>query len=973
MTDRSIMVRLGATMQGLRQAFQQASSEAKKTAADIEAAGKRSDDALGKSERRGLSFGAAFKTASTFVDKHRDSLDRMGQAATVSGALLAGGLALVVRSSAQFGQAMSGVAATGQDARNNIDALRQSALKMGPELGVSAKDAAGAIESLLKAGVSAKDVLGGALPGALTLAAAGTMDVGDAAEIAATALTQFKLSGKDIPHVADLLAAGAGKAQGEVSDMAAALKQSGLVASQFGLSLEETVGTLTAFASAGLLGSDAGTSLRTMLLRLGNPAGEAADTMKRLGIAAYDSRGQFVGMASLADQLKTRLKGLTPAQRDAAMATIFGSDAIRAANVLYAQGAAGIQQWTSEVNAQGFASDTAATKLDNLMGDLKKLGAAAEAAAIQMGSGMDGPLRGLVKNATGLVEWFGKLPAPIQQGAAMLAGFGGGALLAGGALMKLSVSAVDTWRSFRDLVPAGSKLSGALGKLGIAATVASAAFATAAWIGSTQQQALDSTRSSVEMLKASLLGWNKSGSIAALDRDFSNLGNGLEGLRGAFINLKVNGGAATEGITNAVANMLGWKTGLQTTREQIEKLDTALSSMNATDAATAYARISEEATRAGFSTEELTRLFPRYRDTLIQAKNETQSGATALGNMAAQAEAATAAIRDHANALLALSGSEIGFEAAIDNAAETIKRNGRNLDLNTAAGRANRAALNDLATASAAYIEKLKETGTSSDKVEAAQKRAATAFYRSATAAGMSSSAAIKLGRELGLIPPNTKVNIKSTLDRKGIVDWRSAKIDPKTGKVIVKRDSSDYDNWKPKPKYAVVNLTTKRIGLADGGVLDRTGGSLVRAYADGGVDSAPKIGAQQPQVRNYAGPGGILWSEEGSGPWEAFVSGHPAKRGRSRTIAADVVGRLGGDVMWRNADGSVLDRRSILSQSQPLVLNAPTPGTAAAASKLDPGVLREALSGMSIELVDRGDVLSERVAARLTLARARR
>jgi hypothetical protein len=43
-------------------------------------------------------------------------------------------------------------------------------------------------------------------------------------------MTQFKLSGKDIPHIADLLAAGAGKAQGEVSDLAMALNQTGLVA-----------------------------------------------------------------------------------------------------------------------------------------------------------------------------------------------------------------------------------------------------------------------------------------------------------------------------------------------------------------------------------------------------------------------------------------------------------------------------------------------------------------------------------------------------------------------------------------------------------------------------------------------------------------------------------------------------------------------------------------------------------------------
>jgi TP901 family phage tail tape measure protein len=132
------------------------------------------------------------------------------------------------------------------------------------------------IEALAKAGVSTTDILGGGLTGALSLAAAGNQSVGDAAETAASAMTQFKLSGKDIPHIADLLAAGAGKAQGEVSDLAMALNQTGLVASQTGLSINETTAGLAAFASAGLIGSDAGTSFKTMLLRLTPTSGQGA-------------------------------------------------------------------------------------------------------------------------------------------------------------------------------------------------------------------------------------------------------------------------------------------------------------------------------------------------------------------------------------------------------------------------------------------------------------------------------------------------------------------------------------------------------------------------------------------------------------------------------------------------------------------------------------------------------------------------
>ena len=74
----------------------------------------------------------------------------------------------------------------------------------------SATEAANAIEVLLKANVSAKDVLSGGLRGSLDLAAAGGLGVAQAAEIAATSMQQFKLRGEDMAHVADLLAAGDG-------------------------------------------------------------------------------------------------------------------------------------------------------------------------------------------------------------------------------------------------------------------------------------------------------------------------------------------------------------------------------------------------------------------------------------------------------------------------------------------------------------------------------------------------------------------------------------------------------------------------------------------------------------------------------------------------------------------------------------------------------------------------------------------
>jgi len=317
-------------------------------------------------------------------------------------AAVVGGMA--VSKMANFEAAMSEVrAATGETAEG-MAALTEAAKDAGGATKYSAEEAAKGITNLAKAGVSTSDILDGGLTGALDLAAAGSMDVAEAAEIASAALVTFQLEGSDMGHVADLLAAGAGKAMGEVTDLGYALKMAGTVAAQTGLSIEETTATLSAMASRGILGSDAGTSLKSFLQRLIPESDKAAAAMEEIGLAAYDASGNFIGMEAVAGQLRDGLSRLTVEQQQAALKTIFGSDAIRAAAVLYEEGADGVAQWTDAVNDAGYASEYAATMADNLKGDIEKLTGAVDTLMVSTADNANGGLRGLVQLLTGAVD-----------------------------------------------------------------------------------------------------------------------------------------------------------------------------------------------------------------------------------------------------------------------------------------------------------------------------------------------------------------------------------------------------------------------------------------------------------------------------------------------------------------------------------------------------------------------------------------
>src|SRR5690606_2403996 len=125
-----------------------------------------------------------------------------------------------------------------------------------------------------------------------------------------------------------------------------------------------------------------------------------------------------------AGNLQSALADLTPEQRNAAMATIFGSDAVRAAAILYDEGEQGIRDWIAAVDDQGFAAETAATRMNNLKGDWEEFTGSLETALIGMGEGADGPLRDLVQGATDVVNAFNELPDGAKT--ALLAIIGGG-------------------------------------------------------------------------------------------------------------------------------------------------------------------------------------------------------------------------------------------------------------------------------------------------------------------------------------------------------------------------------------------------------------------------------------------------------------------------------------------------------------------------------------------------------------------
>lgn len=292
--------------------------------------------------------------------------------------------------------------------RNEImEQVRQRAKELGQATAFGNKEVAQGMTELIKAGISLKDVLGDASEAALNLATAGDLALPEAAEIMSTAMNTFGV--KDATHAANILAGAANASATSVHEMKYSLSAVGIVAKKAGMDFDEVNTALALMASRGLKGSDAGTSLKSMLQQIEPATKPAVAAFEKLGLLKdgknqfYNEKGQLRSLGEIADILHESTRGLTEQELNSLYKDAFGSDGIRAAQVLGEFTSQSVRDMYDEMT-KVTVQEQAETMLDNLKGDIEQLGGAWEnfQDTLMEGSATGG-LRSLVKEITELV------------------------------------------------------------------------------------------------------------------------------------------------------------------------------------------------------------------------------------------------------------------------------------------------------------------------------------------------------------------------------------------------------------------------------------------------------------------------------------------------------------------------------------------------------------------------------------------
>ena len=337
-------------------------------------------------------------------------IDNVGSKLTTSLTLpiLAIGTAAVTTGN-DFEKQMSRVQAISGATKDELEQLTNQAIDLGASTSFSASEVASGMENLASAGFTTSEIME-AMPGLLDLAASSGAELATASEIAASAIRGFGLEANESAHVADVFAEAAARTNAQTEDMGEAMKYVAPVAKTVGLSIEETAAAIGIMSDAGIKGSQAGTTLRSGLVRIVKPTKQVKDAMEQLNVEFYNSDGTMKSLTEIVEVLQKSTAGLTDETKNQALAQIFGTEALSGMLALVNRGSDELSNMTKSFeDADGAASEMADTMLNNTSGAIEELKGSLESAGIAIQKEFAPYIKDLADYIKDLVDKFNDL------------------------------------------------------------------------------------------------------------------------------------------------------------------------------------------------------------------------------------------------------------------------------------------------------------------------------------------------------------------------------------------------------------------------------------------------------------------------------------------------------------------------------------------------------------------------------------
>ncbi len=273
-----------------------------------------------------------------------------------------------------------------------LSKLQEQALDLGRTTRFSAGEVGGAMAELARSGFDAGEI-GGSIPGILNLAAAGQLDIGSAADIAAGQVRAFRMEVAETTRVADVMASAASNSRTTVVQIGEAMEHAASLASTAGYDIEQASAAVAVLAERNIKGSEGGTALRGVIATMLDPTKQK--NLLEIGVDVVDESGNLRGLADVVDRINNATAGMTGTQRGSVLRGAgFEMEQMRAILALVQAGGDELREMEDTLrNSRGESKRLADVLESGMGGAVRELRAATEGLGIALYDLADGPLK----------------------------------------------------------------------------------------------------------------------------------------------------------------------------------------------------------------------------------------------------------------------------------------------------------------------------------------------------------------------------------------------------------------------------------------------------------------------------------------------------------------------------------------------------------------------------------------------------
>ena len=357
---------------------------------------------------------ATFKAIGTELELGVSGLKKYTEAVAAAGVAIG---SFATSKGMDFEASMSRVSAYSNASSEDLERLAAAAKDMGATTSKTASEAADALGYLALNGYNTEQMLSSLKP-IVKASEAGNMSLATVADAVANSLTSYGKGAEDAEEFLNVLTAAQNNSSTSMEQLLTTYRDLSGTFKMLDVDFNESATLLGLVANRGLKGAEAGTALNSVMLRLLGTNKNSAEALKKVGVSAWDSEGNFKGLTNTLRELSAKMQDMTTEEKALFEKDISGvmrfqefNKLLEAANDLEAYKE--LYNEVSHASENNYLYNTAETMMDNLKGDITILKSATEALGISIFETFSDKA---VYNVEKMTFWVNKLTDGVRNG-----------------------------------------------------------------------------------------------------------------------------------------------------------------------------------------------------------------------------------------------------------------------------------------------------------------------------------------------------------------------------------------------------------------------------------------------------------------------------------------------------------------------------------------------------------------------------